>query len=327
MIADDVDEQAVAAKVGGNPAQALEVGTDLLDPARRAGVQGEHRLRADDAVGLQAVTGLEALDRLDQRRIVMAGTAGGFIETRFGLDQQAFAQRRDTRTARTRAQGRPARHLGPVAQHGQRLIVREALHQCAIERQIGRMRVDRRAQITRLQHRRQLARAFVRIGRRREVPLPIQRARIDLAVAKLEQQFDQRVRKQQFALGTGFHGRGLGCCAPQLVWAKVGRVQTVNLDGFDGGDERLDTGRVVPDGTPGARQVEERRGLVGIGRALAQALLDLQLQGAIGRGRRQRSIDRRALGSHRERSQRREQHTGRGRQRYKTLAQKRLGCE
>lgn len=121
-----------------------------------------------------------------------------------------LTQRRDTRTARTRAQGRPARHLGPVAQHGERLIVREALHQCAIERQIGRMRVDRRAQIARLQHRRQVARAFVRIGRRREVPLPIQRARIDLAVAKLEQQRGQRVRQQQFAFGTGFHGRRLG---------------------------------------------------------------------------------------------------------------------
>ena len=32
-------------------------------------------------------------------------------------------------------------------------------------------------------------------------------------------------------------------------------------------------------------------------------------------------------GSHRERSQRREQHTRCGRERYKTLAQKRLGCE
>ena len=101
----------------------------------------------------------------------------------------------------------------------------------------------------------------------------------------------------------------------------------MNVDGFDGSDKRIDPRGIVPDGTPGARQVEQRGGLVGIGRALAQALLDLQLHGGIGRGRHERSIDRRAIGSHRERSQRREQHTRCGRERYKTLAQKRLGCE
>ena len=146
-------------------------------------------------------------------------------------------------------------------------------------------------------------------------------------MAKLEQQFDQRVCQQQFALGTGFNGCPFGCRAPQALGAKVGRIQTVNVDGFDGSDKRIDTGRIVPDGTPGAREVEQRGGLVGIRRALAQALLDLQLHGGFGRGRHERSIDRRAIGRHRDGRQRRKQHTRRGRERYKTLAQKNIGCE
>ena len=191
MIADDVDQQAVALEVARHPAQALEVGADLRDTLRRAGVERLESLRPQHAVGLQAVRGLEALDRLDQGLVVVRLVAR--IEDALARGGQAGAQRGHARAARTGLERRPGGDPWPVAAGEQSLLSEQLGAQRAVERQIGRLRLHRRGEVGRLQHAREFARTLVGVGRRSEVPLAVERVRIDLAVTELEEQRGQGV--------------------------------------------------------------------------------------------------------------------------------------
>ena len=66
----DVDDDAGRPDPCGSPSPALEGPLDLLDALGERGVQLGERLSADDAVGLEAVTGLELPHGVDHGAVV-----------------------------------------------------------------------------------------------------------------------------------------------------------------------------------------------------------------------------------------------------------------
>jgi hypothetical protein len=106
---------------------------------------------------------------------------------------------------------------------------------------------------------------------------------------------------------------------------EIRRIQPVPAHRLDRGEQRLGTRGLGPHRTVGAREVEQRGGLVGRGGAFTQALLDAQGERGVGRG----GLEQRDAfaGRHRLHARRQQRHRCEGRKRYKTFAQPRLALD
>ncbi|MCY1536628.1 hypothetical protein D9M68_720910 [compost metagenome] len=92
--ADDVYQQGFRFDVVGQPAPALEVDPQLVEALGRTGVQRGQAVRADQAVGLQAMVNLEALHGGNQCCVVEVGVGDRpFAEVAFR--GQSASQQRD----------------------------------------------------------------------------------------------------------------------------------------------------------------------------------------------------------------------------------------
>lgn len=275
-------QQVAADRLVLDPAEALQRQAQLVDADLHRHVQRRQRLRAHDAVGIQAVPALEVADRVGQvvieQGLVEGHRPGARRLREVAAGEQALAQLRDPRIALAGPQRRPRPHRLPAAAPGQRAMIRQRLLQAAVD--------DRAVEVLAAEHgQRGRGQRGLQRGRGRlpgpqgaaEVPGGFHPLRVHLAEGLVIAVADQRLGKQQVHVG---HQRRRGRLRAQRAQRReqvVARVQPVRAGGLQQREQFVDARRVGPGRREVALAVERHQHRAG------QQRLALQLEPVVGR--------------------------------------------
>ncbi len=254
--AGDVDQHELAFHLVQGPATALEIDSDLVDPLRDRHVHRGARARTDRTVRRQAMTFLERLDRLLERRVVEVGIRGCGCPRRWRQvprNLQPLAQHRHARVAHAGLQRGAVRNARPAASRSDCTVFLQAITTTLIPGVRRSRAVEGYADFAGGETRREALQSLVERWRRalREVPLRAQLDRIHLADEDVVEPEHEGVGREQFEVGAilqrqrRLHAHVQAVRAERFDVVVVG-IETVVAQVFDACDEFVEPRRVLP---------------------------------------------------------------------------------